>query len=143
MPLAESEVEARLAALPGWEFDDDEIKREYTFAGFREAIFFVNTIAGIAESMNHHPEIEISFNEVEIELKTHSEGGVTEKDLALAGLINEAADALGAETHMEEEDDEEDEDREGGEDASDAPALSEPAHEPAAGAALRPEQAPL
>jgi 4a-hydroxytetrahydrobiopterin dehydratase len=91
MPLSKQEINDRLSSLPGWEFDDDEIQREYKLASFREAIEFVNRIAGEAEQMDHHPDIEIKYDRVKIELSTHSAGGVTDKDFELARRIDAVA----------------------------------------------------
>jgi 4a-hydroxytetrahydrobiopterin dehydratase len=95
-PLSKDEVNARLADLQGWKRDDDEIEKEYKFADFKEAMAFVNQVADLAEAANHHPEIEINYNRVEIALSTHSEGGITEKDFALAAEIDGVGPASGS-----------------------------------------------
>jgi len=91
MKLAKDEIKARLAGMKGWKLEDGEIEKTYKFADFKEAMLFVNAVARQAEAANHHPEIEINYNKVEISLSTHSEGGVTEKDFALAEQIDNAA----------------------------------------------------
>jgi 4a-hydroxytetrahydrobiopterin dehydratase len=91
MRLSKSEIQERLRTLNGWKLDDDEIEKEFKFADFKEAMAFVNLVAEAAETANHHPDIEISYNKVEMSLSTHSEGGVTEKDLDLAAKIETAA----------------------------------------------------
>lgn len=91
MRLSKGEVQERLKALNGWKLDDDEIEKEFKFADFKEAMVFVNLVADAAEAANHHPDIEISYNKVEMTLSTHSEGGVTEKDFDLAAKIETAA----------------------------------------------------
>jgi 4a-hydroxytetrahydrobiopterin dehydratase len=73
--------------LSGWKIENDKIERIFELKDFKAAIEFVNKVAMEAESANHHPEIEINFDKVEIELTTHSEGGVTEKDIELAKKI--------------------------------------------------------
>jgi 4a-hydroxytetrahydrobiopterin dehydratase len=88
MPLSKDEIKTRLADLPGWKLDDDEIQRTFKFASFRDAIAFVNRVADAAEAADHHPEIEIEYDKVKLELSTHSEGGVTEKDFALAAQVS-------------------------------------------------------
>ncbi len=90
-PMTKDEVEARLKSLPGWERDDDEIKKECRFAGFKASMAFVNQVADIAEAADHHPDISIKYNRVRLTLSTHSEGGVTEKDFALAAQIDALA----------------------------------------------------
>jgi 4a-hydroxytetrahydrobiopterin dehydratase len=86
--LNQNEVRSRLSALSGWELDDGEIQKKYRFADFREAMTFVNRVAELAEAADHHPDIEIKYNSVKLELSTHSEGGLTEKDFALATQID-------------------------------------------------------
>ena len=91
MKLAKDEVKARLAAMKGWKLDDGEIEKKYKFKDFKESMLFVNAVARQAEAVNHHPEIEIHYNVVEIGLSTHSEGGLTEKDFSLAAQIDNVA----------------------------------------------------
>jgi 4a-hydroxytetrahydrobiopterin dehydratase len=91
MALNKSEIDARLSAMTGWKRDDDEIEKKYQLADFKQAMVFVNKVADAAEAMDHHPDIKISYNKVKMSLSTHSEGGVTEKDFALAAQIDAAA----------------------------------------------------
>ncbi len=89
--LSEDELRADLRGLPGWETADGSITKEYTLPSFREAISFVGRIADLAEAADHHPDIDIRFRRVGIVLSTHSEGGVTLKDIALARQIESAS----------------------------------------------------
>jgi 4a-hydroxytetrahydrobiopterin dehydratase len=91
MAMKKEKVKARLAGMTGWKLDDDEIEKKFQFADFKQSMAFVNAVADAAEAMDHHPDIEIKYNRVEMTLSTHSEGGVTEKDFALAAKIDEAA----------------------------------------------------
>jgi 4a-hydroxytetrahydrobiopterin dehydratase len=91
MALSKDDIKARLAGLYGWKLGDDEIEKEYKFGDFKQSMLFVNAVADAAEAMDHHPDIEIKYNRVEITLSTHSEGGVTEKDFRLAAQIDAAA----------------------------------------------------
>ena len=86
--LSKDDVIARLRELPGWELDDDEIEREYRFETFAASIGFVNKVAAAAEAADHHPDITIKYNRVKLKLSTHSEGGLTDKDFALAREID-------------------------------------------------------
>lgn len=90
-PLKKDEIKSRLASMSGWKLDDDEIEKDFKFADFMQAMAFVNRVAAAAELMNHHPDIEIKYNKVEMSLSTHSEGGVTDKDFELATKIDNAA----------------------------------------------------
>lgn len=91
MKLTKDEIKARLKAMQGWKLEDDEIEKDYKFKDFKASMLFVNAVARAAEAMNHHPEIDINYNKVEITLSTHSEGGITEKDFALAAQIDSVA----------------------------------------------------
>jgi 4a-hydroxytetrahydrobiopterin dehydratase len=89
--LGDDEIESRLAQLDGWQRDGDAIKRQFKFEDFQASIDFVNRITPAAEEMNHHPDISISWNTVDLTLSTHSEGGLTENDFQLAEQINSLA----------------------------------------------------
>jgi 4a-hydroxytetrahydrobiopterin dehydratase len=94
--LTDAEIDERLAALGGWQHadgshsgDDGAIVREWKLADFAAAIAFVNRVAELAESANHHPDILVhGWNKVRLTLSTHSEGGLTDADFALAGEID-------------------------------------------------------
>jgi 4a-hydroxytetrahydrobiopterin dehydratase len=90
--LSDQEVEARLAELDGWQRDGDSIKRQFQFKDFVGSVDFVNRITPLAEEMNHHRDLEISWNKVTVALSTHSEGGLTENDFQLASKIDGAAE---------------------------------------------------
>ena len=78
---------ARLAGLPGWRFRDGWLHREFKTDGWRTTMMLVNAIAFVAEAANHHPDLEVHWGSVAVRLQTHSAGGVTDKDLELAGQI--------------------------------------------------------
>jgi len=82
--LSDAQVQEGLGRLPGWTRAGDEIVKEYRFDGFGGAIAFVVAVAFRAEKANHHPDVDIRYNRVRVALSTHSEGGLTEKDLDLA-----------------------------------------------------------
>ena len=72
-----------------WQEKDNSIVENFSFKNFVEAVDFVNKVAALAERANHHPDILIhGYKNVQITLSTHSEGGVTEKDHALARQID-------------------------------------------------------
>lgn len=85
--LPEEDIRAGLAGLDGWSLDGDSITREYRLAGFPEAVAFVVRLSYPAEAADHHPDLDIRYNRVRVSLSTHSEGGVTAKDLALARAV--------------------------------------------------------
>ncbi len=87
--LAAAEVAARTERLDGWTADGDrEIVRTFRFLDHSQAMGFVVRVALAAEAMNHHPDLRIVYNRVEIRLSTHDAGGVTESDFKLAGQID-------------------------------------------------------
>jgi len=86
--LTESEVQEGLAALEGWELRDGRLRKQFTFRTFLRAIAFVNSVAYLAESAGHHPDITINYNRVTLRLITHSEDALTDRDLALAAEID-------------------------------------------------------
>ncbi len=77
-----------LDQLDGWGGDSSGITKTYTFADFAAAMRFVNRVAEVAESLNHHPDIAISWNQVRLTVVNHSAGGVTQEDLDLATRID-------------------------------------------------------
>jgi 4a-hydroxytetrahydrobiopterin dehydratase len=83
--LSEAEVTAGLQALPGWERRGDRIVRTFRFRDFVQAFGWMTSVALVAERMNHHPEWRNVYGTVEVELTTHDAGGITERDLQLAG----------------------------------------------------------
>ena len=82
------------AALPtGWQRADGVLRRSVTFDGFLDGIAAVARIAEIAEACDHHPDMDIRWRTVLFVLVTHSEGGITRRDLELAAAINRIVDA--------------------------------------------------
>ncbi len=72
-----------------WEKVPPRMRKEFTFENFERAMDFVNRVAKVAESLNHHPDIHISYSKVIIETWTHSAGDITEKDRRLMEMIDE------------------------------------------------------
>jgi 4a-hydroxytetrahydrobiopterin dehydratase len=90
--LTDDEIKGRLADRPDWERDGDAIAREFELKDFVGSVDFVNRITPVAEEMNHHPDLAISWNKVRVSISTHSEGGLTGNDFELAGRIDALAD---------------------------------------------------
>ena len=86
--LSDEEIEQRLAGMDGWERDGDAIRKTFEGEDFMSSVGLVNALAPVAEEMNHHPDLEISWNKVTVSLSTHSEGGLTENDFELASRID-------------------------------------------------------
>lgn len=94
MLLSDEEIEANLESLTGWDKGDGDIVKEYRLGNFRDAVAFVVRLSYEAEAADHHPDLDIRWNRVVVRLSTHSQGGVTEKDLALAAAIELVAPAV-------------------------------------------------
>ena len=86
-------MERALGDLPGWRYDaaTGAIRREFTFPDFSAAFGFMARVALAAQAADHHPDWSNSYNKVAIRLSTHSAGGVTGNDIALAAAINKLA----------------------------------------------------
>jgi 4a-hydroxytetrahydrobiopterin dehydratase len=89
--LADSEIQAAIAKLPGWALRDGKLHREYVFPDFVQAFGFMATAAIAIEAMNHHPDWSNVWNKVTVDLVTHDSGGVTAKDIALAEKLESLA----------------------------------------------------
>ncbi|MDP8993735.1 MAG: 4a-hydroxytetrahydrobiopterin dehydratase [Pseudomonadota bacterium] len=94
--LSEAEREQALRALADWHYDAEAkaLRRGFRFADFGEAFGFIARVALEAEKADHHPDWSNSWNRVEIALTTHSAGGVTARDVALARRIDAIAGQL-------------------------------------------------
>ena len=91
MKLSLPEAEQRLKSLNGWRLEGNEIKKQFTFPGFLDAVAFVDRLAPEAETADHHPDILINYKRVTLTYSTHSEGGLTEKDFAGAATADRLA----------------------------------------------------
>ncbi len=100
MPMATQVLDADavrdgLATLhPDWSGDTERLARSIEFADFATAVEFVNRLAPRCEELDHHPDLAIRWRWVDVALTTHSAGGVTAKDLTLAGVVDEVAATL-------------------------------------------------
>ena len=97
--LTPAEVAERLKSLPGWKADGKVIRKEFVFRDFPEAVLFVSALVPGAEDADHHPDIEIHYKRVVLSYSTHSEGGVTQKDIDGAAMAETTAAGL---PHLEE-----------------------------------------
>ena len=89
--LTRAQIDEALATLPGWRFEHDGLVKLFTFDGFPEAVAFVNRLVPGSEAADHHPDLAISYRRVTVMFSTHSDGGVTEKDIAGARLADQCA----------------------------------------------------
>jgi 4a-hydroxytetrahydrobiopterin dehydratase len=93
MPTIRIGAEAAIARLEGWRAAEgrDAICKEFRFKDFNAAFGFMSRVALYAEKQDHHPEWSNVYNRVNVTLATHDAGGVTDKDVALAHFMDEAA----------------------------------------------------
>jgi 4a-hydroxytetrahydrobiopterin dehydratase len=96
MTLSEEDRAAALETLPFWRYDEAKraIRRTFVFADFGEAFAFMTRVALAAEKADHHPDWSNGWNKVEVALSTHSEGGVSAKDVDLARAMDGFAASL-------------------------------------------------
>jgi 4a-hydroxytetrahydrobiopterin dehydratase len=86
--LNEQELNTRLQQLSGWAVKNEKLHREFKFADFAHAFGFMTTAAVLIEKMNHHPEWFNVYNRVSVDLTTHDAGGITQRDIELARLLD-------------------------------------------------------
>jgi len=89
--LTDEQISGFLEQHRRWERDGNSIVATFEFEDFNESLGFVTRVGLKAERMFHHPDIEISWNKVNLTLSTHSEGGLTEKDTELATFCDEVS----------------------------------------------------
>ncbi len=87
--LSEDDINIMLNELNEWIRIDSSLQKRFTFQNFKESIEFVNTVAVLAESEDHHPDITISWNQVTISLTTHAVHGLSENDFIMASKIDQ------------------------------------------------------
>lgn len=86
--LTSQEIERRVAALSGWEVREGLLTRTYTLPSFAHAVMFIGAVGQLAEAAGHHPDLRLfDYRNVTVELVTHSAGGLTARDFALAEQI--------------------------------------------------------
>jgi len=89
--LTDDQITAELAESPGWSLENGEITRTFERKDFKDALLLVGAVAFLAEAANHHPDIDIRWSKVTLTLSTHSAGGLTAADFALARQISALA----------------------------------------------------
>ena len=87
--LSQTEIQERLKTLTGWQQNGKVIQQTFKFKNFIEAIAFVNRLVEPAEAAGHHPDLEISYNKVTVNMTSHDAGGLTSKDFDMAVTISQ------------------------------------------------------
>lgn len=90
--LSDAQISEHLDATPGWDRDGDQISRTYALASFRAALAFVAYVGEVAEALQHHPDIDVRYNQVTLAVSTHDAGGLTAKDFELAHQVDGRGD---------------------------------------------------
>jgi 4a-hydroxytetrahydrobiopterin dehydratase len=86
--LTDEEAAKRARQLPGWRIEAGKLTRTFTFPDFVAAVDFVNRLTPIAEAASHHPDLQVAWGRVVVELTSHDAGGLTSKDFELAASID-------------------------------------------------------
>ncbi len=89
--LSEEEIAERLKGLDGWRRRGEYIVKSFDRGDFVGSVKFVDSLVEPAEEMNHHPDIAISWSQVEVSISTHAQGGLTENDFELAKKVDALA----------------------------------------------------
>ena len=89
--LSDEEIKSRLAELNGWRQRGEYIVKSFDRGDFVGSVKFVDSLVGPAEDMGHHPDLELSWDEVTVKITNHAEGGLTENDFELAQKIDALA----------------------------------------------------
>jgi len=87
--LDDKQVAEGLGKLSGWSRSGDAIQKTFNFKNYYETMAFVNATAWISHREDHHPDLAVGYNKCKVTYSTHSEGGITQKDLACAGKIEQ------------------------------------------------------
>ena len=93
--LSNDAARAHMEKAPGWTLAGEAITRQFTFAGFPDAVAFIVRLGFEAEAADHHPDLLVNYKKVTATYSTHSEGGLTEKDFAGAAAATRIAVTLG------------------------------------------------
>ena len=91
--LSDIDIQRELGRLSGWSRRGDALVKTFQFPTFRAGIDFVTRVADAADAVDHHPDLDIRYTKITCTLSTHSAGGITAKDLALAADIERLATA--------------------------------------------------
>jgi 4a-hydroxytetrahydrobiopterin dehydratase len=87
-PLAAGEVQTLLKDLPGWTQDGKEIRRTYQFKNYYETMAFVNAAAWISHREDHHPDLQVGYNQCRVSYWTHAIDGLSENDFICAAKLD-------------------------------------------------------
>ena len=87
-PLSMQDAEALLKNIPSWQLKDNQISRNYHFKNYYETMAFVNATAWLSHRENHHPDLQVGYNDCRVTYVTHAIGGLSENDFICAAKID-------------------------------------------------------
>ena len=94
--LEPAELAQQLSQLPGWELHEEKLTRTFRFRDFADAFAFMAACALRIHAMDHHPEWSNVYSTVRVALTTHDAGGITARDVQLAGVMSQEAARFGS-----------------------------------------------
>ncbi|MBL9116402.1 MAG: 4a-hydroxytetrahydrobiopterin dehydratase [Verrucomicrobiaceae bacterium] len=83
----DAQIDSELATLEGWRIEGGRLQKQFRFNTYLDGIRFVDRVALLAEEMNHHPDLHVTWRKVEFAVSTHSAGGITALDFELARKV--------------------------------------------------------
>lgn len=86
--LSLAQVEAHLAQVPGWALVDGAIQKRFEFNDYHRTLAFVNALAWVAHTEDHHPDLQVSYGRCTVRFNTHSVGGISVNDFICAAKVN-------------------------------------------------------
>jgi 4a-hydroxytetrahydrobiopterin dehydratase len=86
--LSDADLQAFLKAFPQWHYLDGELVREFRFKDYYRSMAFVNALAFIAHAQDHHPDLSVHYNRVQVRFSTHDVGGLSRNDMICALKVN-------------------------------------------------------
>jgi 4a-hydroxytetrahydrobiopterin dehydratase len=87
-PLTNAEADSLMSQLDGWQRYDRLISRTYKFKDYYQTVAFVNAVAWLSHSEDHHPELAVTYNSCRVEYTTHSVHGLSENDFICAAKVD-------------------------------------------------------
>lgn len=87
--VSDEKLKEKLDEMSIWGIEDNKLATRIEFENYRDSVFFANTVFSVAEERFHHPEVKVEYGAVEIDLWSHEEDGITDKDLEMAEVIED------------------------------------------------------
>jgi len=85
--LSDTEVAAELVSLPGWTISEGQISKEFSLPTYKDGLVFAVAIGHVADRLDHHPDLLVTYGKVKVSVNTHSVNGLSPYDFELARLI--------------------------------------------------------